>query len=223
MSISIFRGYGNEIEVSDKDFQIHSLAFCHPAAGCGHRSFRDLPLLPAHGFQNPRTVAGGISTRRTGEMGESVYWYLESGFVLLACNERDIHAAYLFNSAGRPDFTQKWVRMILENKYGAGYDGEYGGDDAGTISAWYVFSALGFYPVAGSDVYQIGAPLFPKTEIKMGEKVLTVVAQNYAPGNLYVKNVSLNGRVLDCGWLKHAEIADGGILVFEMSEKHQTK
>lgn len=135
-------------------------------------------------------------------------------------NEPDIHAAYLFNSAGRPDLTQKWVRMILENKYGAGYDGVDGDDDAGTLSAWYVFSALGFYPVAGSDVYQLGAPLFPKATLNMGGKILTVVAQNYAPGNLYVKNVSLNGQVLDRWWLKHAEIADGGSLVFEMSTVH---
>jgi predicted alpha-1,2-mannosidase len=134
-------------------------------------------------------------------------------------NEPDIHAAYLFNSAGRPDLTQKWVRWILENKYGAGYDGVDGDDDAGTLSAWYVFSALGFYPVAGSDVYQLGAPLFPKAEIKMGGKILTVVAKNNAPGSLYVKNVSLNGQVLNRRWLKHAEIADGGTLVFEMSER----
>jgi predicted alpha-1,2-mannosidase len=138
-------------------------------------------------------------------------------------NEPDIHAAYLFNSAGRPDLTQKWVRMILENKYGAGYDGMDGDDDAGTLSAWYVFSALGFYPVAGSDIYQLGAPLFPKATINMGGKILTVVAKNYAPGNLYVKNVSLNGHVLDRWWLKHTEIADGGTLVFEMSEKPQVE
>ena len=136
-------------------------------------------------------------------------------------NEPDIHAAYLFNAAGRPDLTQKWVRWILENKYGAGYDGVDGDDDAGTLSAWYVFSSLGFYPVAGSDVYQLGTPLFPKAEIKMGGKILTVVAKNYAPGSLYVKNVSLNGQVLNRRWLKHGEIADGGTLVFEMSEKPQ--
>lgn len=138
-------------------------------------------------------------------------------------NEPDIHAAYLFNAAGRPDLTQKWVRWILDNKYGAGYDGMDGDDDAGTLSAWYVFSSLGFYPVAGSDVYQLGAPLFPKAEIKMGEKVLTVVADNYAPENLYVKTVRLNGQLLNRSWFKHAEIADGGTLVFEMSEMPKLK
>ncbi|MBM3880630.1 MAG: glycoside hydrolase family 92 protein [Verrucomicrobia bacterium] len=72
----------------------------------------------------------------------------------------DLHAAYLFNGAGRPDLTQKWVRWILEHKYANRYDGLEGNDDGGTLSAWYVLSALGLYPVAGSDLYQLGAPLF---------------------------------------------------------------
>jgi predicted alpha-1,2-mannosidase len=134
-------------------------------------------------------------------------------------NEPDLHAAYLFNSAGRPDLTQKWVRWILDNKYGAGYDGIDGDDDAGTLSAWYVFSALGFYPVAGSDVYQFGAPLFKKAEIKMGENVLTVIADNYAPQNKYVSKIWLNEVPLDRFWFRHSEIAQGGTLRFEMSDK----
>ncbi len=141
-------------------------------------------------------------------------------------NEPDIHAAYLFNAAGRPDLTRKWVRWILDNKYGAGYDGMDGDDDAGTLSAWYVFSSLGFYPVAGTDVYQLGAPLFQKAEIKMGEKVLTIVAENYSPENRYLKTVRLNGQVLNRSWFKHSEIAGGGTLVFEMAgseEKNEQK
>jgi len=133
-------------------------------------------------------------------------------------NEPDIHAAYLFNTAGRPDLTQKWVRWTLENKYGSGYDGLDGDDDAGTLSAWYVFSSLGLYPVAGSDVYQIGAPLFEKATIKRGEKELKIETKYYAPENMYVQKVWLNGQVLDRWWLKHTEIAEGGTLVFEMSE-----
>jgi predicted alpha-1,2-mannosidase len=134
-------------------------------------------------------------------------------------NEPDIHSAYLFNYAGRPDLTQKWVRWILDNKYGTGYDGIDGDDDAGTLSAWYIFSSLGFYPVAGSDIYQIGAPLFRKAEIKTGDNLLTIVAENYAPQNKYVRKVWLNDIPLDRFWLKHSEIAQGGILRFEMSGK----
>lgn len=149
------------------------------------------------------------STRGTTTPG-SYYWH---------GNEPDIHAAYLFNAAGRPDLTQKWVRWILDNKYGAGYDGIDGDDDAGTLSAWYVFCSLGFYPVAGSDVYQIGTPLFKKAEIKMGEKVLTVVADNYAPQNKYISKIWLNEIQLDRFWFRHSEIAEGGTLRFEMSNK----
>lgn len=133
-------------------------------------------------------------------------------------NEPDIHAAYLFNSAGRPDLTQKWVRWIMDNKYGDGYEGIDGDDDAGTLSAWYVFSALGFYPVAGSDTYQIGTPLFERTEIQMRDNILTVSADNFAPENIYVNKVWLNGKVLDRFWFRHHEISGGGTLRFEMSK-----
>lgn len=147
------------------------------------------------------------SARGTWSPG-SYYWH---------GNEPDLHAVYLFNSAGRPDLTQKWVRWVLNNKYGAGYDGIDGDDDAGTLSSWYVFSALGFYPVAGSDLYQIGAPLFETAELKSGDNLLTIVADNYSPENKYVRKVWLNGLLLNRFWFKHAEIANGGLLRFEMS------
>ncbi len=131
-------------------------------------------------------------------------------------NEPDIHAAYLFNAAGRPDLTQKWVRWILENKYAADYKGLDGDDDAGTLSAWYVFSSLGFYPVAGSDIYQVGAPLFEKAELKVGEKTFTIIADNFSQENLYVRKLWLNGEELNRYWLKHTEIIAGGTLRFEM-------
>ncbi len=138
-------------------------------------------------------------------------------------NEPDIHTAYLFSYANRPDLTQKWVRWVLENKYGAGYDGLDGDDDAGTLSAWYVFSSLGFYPVAGSDIYQIGAPLFEKATIQLGENQLEIQTKNYSPKNKYVQKVWLNGKPLDCWWFKHNEIVNGGTLLFEMSENPATK
>jgi predicted alpha-1,2-mannosidase len=149
------------------------------------------------------------SSRGTWNPG-SYYWH---------GNEPDIHAAYLFNTAGRPDLTQKWVRWILDNKYGAAYDGIDGDDDAGTLSSWYVFSALGFYPVAGSDRYQIGAPLFKKAKMKIGDKLLTIIADNYSIDNKYVTKVWLNNILLDRLWFIHSEIAQGGTLRFEMSNK----
>jgi predicted alpha-1,2-mannosidase len=131
-------------------------------------------------------------------------------------NEPDIHAAYLFNAAGRPDLTGKWVRWILDHKYSDAYDGLDGNDDAGTLSAWYVFSALGLYPEAGSDRYQLGAPLFERTEVKLKNAPLVIVAEDYAPDHPYVRKVWLNDTSLDRRWIRHSEIEQGGVLRFVM-------
>jgi predicted alpha-1,2-mannosidase len=131
-------------------------------------------------------------------------------------NEPYIHAAYLFNDAGRPDLTQKWVRWILNTKYADDYVGLDGNDDGGTLSSWYVFSALGFYPVAGTTKYWIGAPLFDKAEVRIGGKLLTVIAENNTPENMYVQKVWLNDILLERTWFTHDEIAQGGTLRFEM-------
>lgn len=143
------------------------------------------------------------------------FWY--PGSYYWHGNEPDIHAPYLFNYAGRPDLTQKWVRWILDNKYTNRYDGLDGNDDAGTLSAWYIFSSLGFYPVAGTDIYQLGAPLFESAIINLGNSKLEITVKNYSPENIYVKKVTFNGLMLNRTWIEHKEIADGGRLVFEMS------
>jgi predicted alpha-1,2-mannosidase len=132
-------------------------------------------------------------------------------------NEPDIHAAYLFDEAGRPDLTQKWVRWILDHKYSNRYDSLDGNDDGATLSAWYVFSALGLYPVAGSDKYELGAPLFEKAEVVLQSNRLTIVAENYAPDHAYVDKVWLNDKPLDRWWIRHSEIAQGGVLRFVMA------
>lgn len=137
-------------------------------------------------------------------------------------NQPDIHAAYLFNEAGRPDLTQKWVRWILDNKYADDYIGLDGNDDGGTLSAWYVLSALGLYPVAGSDRYELGAPLFERAEVRMGERTLVIIADNHAANHAYVRNVGLNNVPLDRYWFGHAEIAAGGVLEFTMTDQPVT-
>lgn len=133
-------------------------------------------------------------------------------------NEPDIHAAYLFNSVGRPDLTQKWVRWILDNKYDNSYVGIDGNDDAGTLSAWYIFSSLGFYPIAGTDIYQLGAPLFKSASLNLGENILSIRTKNYAPENKYAHQVILNDTLLDRTWLKHTEIAKGGVITYVMGK-----
>ncbi|HPO16838.1 MAG TPA: GH92 family glycosyl hydrolase [Candidatus Hydrogenedentes bacterium] len=131
-------------------------------------------------------------------------------------NEPYIHAAYLFSAAGRPDLTQKWVRWILDTKYNDTYFGLDGNDDGGTLSSWYVLSALGFYPIAGTMRYELGSPLFDKAEVRIGDKTLTIIAENNAPANVYVQQVFLNEKVLDHTYFAHDEIAQGGTLRFVM-------
>lgn len=134
-------------------------------------------------------------------------------------NQPDIHAAYLFNAAGRPDLTQKWVRWILKTKHDATPVGLDGNDDGGTLSAWYVLSSLGFYPVVGTDRYELGSPLWTEATLQLGNSKLHVIAEGNSPEHVYVQQVELNGRVLDRTWFTHDEIAAGGTLRFVMSDQ----
>jgi predicted alpha-1,2-mannosidase len=131
-------------------------------------------------------------------------------------NQPDLYAAYLFNFAGRPDLTQKWVRWILETKYGDRENGLDGNDDGGTLSAWYVLGSLGLFPTAGTDRYELCSPLWDRAEIRLDDGRLTILAQNAAPDHPYIQKVLLNGKPLDRHWIQHAEIASGGTLRFEM-------
>ena len=122
-------------------------------------------------------------------------------------NEHNLHALYLFNEAGRPDLTQKWARWALTERYGTGPDGLDGNDDAGTLSAWYVLSALGIYPVAGTDRYWIGAPIVSSAVLDLGNgKTLTVTANNQSSKNMYVQSVMLNGVRLSGPSVLHREL-----------------
>ena len=134
-------------------------------------------------------------------------------------NEPDIHAAYLFLQAGRPDLTQKWLHWITDNLYHTGNNGIPGNDDAGTLAAWYVFTALGFYPIPGSDVYLVGSPIFPRVEVDVAGGTLVVEAPEASGKNIYVKGVTLNGAPLVLPWFRHADISGGGILQFDMTHQ----
>jgi len=134
-------------------------------------------------------------------------------------NQHNLHALYMFNEAGRPDLAQKWARWALTERYGLGPDGLDGNDDAGTLSAWYVLSALGLYPVAGSDRWWIGAPIVGSAVLQLGDgKTLTITANNQSARNKYVQGVTLNGVKLAEPWILHGELtADAAnTLVFEM-------
>lgn len=132
-------------------------------------------------------------------------------------NQHDIHSAYLFNYAGRADLTQKWVRWTLSDRYSTDINGLDGNDDGGTLSAWYVFSALGFYPQAGTARYWIGSPCIGSAEIKLSNgSVLSIKALNQSDDNIYIQSVTLNGERLTAPFIEHSMIENGGELVFTM-------
>jgi len=133
-------------------------------------------------------------------------------------NEPSHHVAYFFCFAGRPWKTQELVREMTDIMYKNYPGGLCGNDDCGQMSAWYVFSALGFYPFNPcNDGYVLGAPQVPKVTLRLAKgKTFTVVANGLSPENKYVQRVTLNGKPVSGIKLTHAQIMSGGTLVFEM-------
>jgi predicted alpha-1,2-mannosidase len=133
-------------------------------------------------------------------------------------NEPSHHMAYLYNYAGQPWKTQQRVRQILDTLYTDQPDGLCGNEDCGQMSAWYVMSAMGFYPVTpGQDFYAIGTPLFPKVVINVGKnRTFTVIAEGVSKKNIYIQSAQLNGESWTKSLLRHKDIKNGGILVFKM-------
>jgi predicted alpha-1,2-mannosidase len=136
-------------------------------------------------------------------------------------NEPAHHVAYLYNWTDEPWKTQQRVRMILEHQYHPAPDGLGGNDDCGQMSAWYLFSALGFYPVApGSGQYALGSPAIKTAVIRLENgRTLSIEARNQSEKNVYVKSVTLNGRRIERRYITNAEIMKGGKIVFEMSDR----
>jgi len=139
-------------------------------------------------------------------------------------NEPSHHMAYLYNFINNPQRTQELTHQILTTLYTNAPDGISGNEDCGQMSAWYVFSSLGFYPVTpGSNQYIIGAPLFPKATINLENgKQFTVVANSISENNIYIASAQLNGKPLHKTYITHNEIIRGGTLVFEMTNQPST-
>lgn len=129
-------------------------------------------------------------------------------------NEPSIHIPFMFAQAGRPALTQKWVRWSMEVNYDDAPAGLAGNDDGGTLSSWYVLSALGLYPIAGSDRYVVGSPVFPKAELRVPGGLFTIEADGAEEGHIYVQSATLNGAPLTRAELKHSDLRAGGSLRF---------
>jgi predicted alpha-1,2-mannosidase len=133
-------------------------------------------------------------------------------------NEPAFHIPYLYNYSGAPWKTQKRVRDIMRVWYSTHPLGLPGDDDNGATSAWFTFSAMGFYPVSpGRPVYDIGSPLFAQTQIDLGKgKHFTIVARNVSALNKYIQSAKLNGAPLNRPWFTHEDLVRGGTLVLQM-------
>lgn len=136
-------------------------------------------------------------------------------------NEPSHHVAYLYNFAGQPWKTQKYVSHILNTLYNNTSSGYAGNDDCGQMSAWYVFSAVGFYPVNPADGrYIIGSPLLDECTLKLaGNKEFRIRTIRKSPEDIYIQSVTLNGKKHKDFFITHQDIMNGGTMVFKMGKK----
>lgn len=140
-------------------------------------------------------------------------------------NEPSHHTAYLYNYLNKPWKTQQLIKEIINTQYNNTPDGICGNEDCGQMSAWYIFSALGFYPTnPASGKYDFGSPQFPKSTIKLDNgKTFVIVAKNVSEKNFYIQSIKLNGKPYTKLFITHQDILNGGMLEFEMGNKPQTK
>ncbi|MCW3088773.1 MAG: glycoside hydrolase family 92 protein [Sediminibacterium sp.] len=136
-------------------------------------------------------------------------------------NEPSHHIGYLYTYVGQQWKTAEKIRYILKEFYHDAPDGIVGNEDCGQMSAWYIFSSLGFYPVfPASGNYVIGSPLFPKATLHLGNgKAFTVESVNNASANIYIQRIELNGRRYDKTYLRHSDIINGGRMKIIMGSK----
>ncbi len=142
-----------------------------------------------------------------------------------AGNEPSFYIPYLYAYVGAPWKTQRVLNFILDRWFRADYMGLPGDDDGGALSSYYVFSAMGFYPVTvGLPMYVIGAPQFDEVSINLPNgKIFKILAKGVSDGKKYINSAKLNGKILNRAWFTHEELSSGGVLEFEMSKRPNKK
>jgi len=155
-------------------------------------------------------IAGSEDIEKVGMIGNYVHG-----------NEPSHHIPYLYCFAGAPWKTQERVPRIVDSMYRAAPDGLCGNDDCGQMSAWYIFSCLGFYPVCpGSNEYVFGSPCVESARIDLGGgKMFVIRTEGFSVDNPYIQSVELNGRPYMKGFLRHEDLASGGTLLFRMGPR----
>lgn len=171
---------------------------------------RKLDQLFVEDLKLPKWKYYAIHPDATGNVGQFVMG-----------NEPSFHIPYLYNYAGQPWKTQKRIRMLLESWFRNDLMGIPGDEDGGGMTAFVVFSQLGFYPVSpGIPVYTIGSPVFTKSTIRLDNgNQFTVEAKNASWSNKYIQSATLNGEELNRTWFTHKELINGGTLVLEMGDR----
>ena len=136
-------------------------------------------------------------------------------------NQPAQHMIYLYNHAGEPWKAQYWAREVMEKLYMPTPDGYAGDEDTGQTSAWYVFSAMGFYPVTpGADQYALGAPLFPEMSIELENgNIIRISAPENSSENIYIDKMYINGKPWDKNYVRYNDLMEGAWLHFEMTDK----
>ncbi|MFA6838828.1 MAG: GH92 family glycosyl hydrolase [Dysgonamonadaceae bacterium] len=140
-------------------------------------------------------------------------------------NEPSLHIPYLYNYAGQPWKTQKRIHKLIDEWFRNDLMGVPGDEDGGGMSAFVVFSQMGFYPVTpGSPTYNIGSPFFSEITLQLGNgKTFKVIAKNFSEENKYIQSAKLNGKVWNKPWFNHDDISRGGILELTMGNKANTQ
>lgn len=140
-------------------------------------------------------------------------------------NQPSHHVAYLYNYAQKPWKTQEMSRYVMEQLYRSGPGGICGNEDMGSLSSWYVLSAMGIYPVTpGNTEYAIGSPMFDEVAIDLGgNKSFKITASNNSKKNIYIQSAELNGKKINRSWIDHGEIMKGGTLHFVMGSEPNKK
>lgn len=160
-------------------------------------------------FSSSNKTSGRLQPDITGMIGQYAHG-----------NEPSHHIGYLYNYIGKPYKTQKIIRKIIKEQYTCSPDGLSGNEDCGQMSAWYVLSAMGIYPVTpGLDYYTIGSPIFTRTTLYLenGNKFI-IQAKNVSQENIYIQSATLNGNDFNQSFIQHKTITDGGRLIFVMGD-----
>jgi predicted alpha-1,2-mannosidase len=164
------------------------------------------------------TATTGLSGRQQSDITGLIGQYAHG-------NEPSHHMAYLYNFAGQPWKTQDLVRRIMDEQYSDKPDGLCGNEDCGQMSAWYVLSAMGFYPVTpGTDQYITGSPIFDRVTINLENgRQCVIEAGNNSGENRYIRSATLNGEPYHQSYISHADIMNGGHFLFEMGPEPNRK